>query len=520
MTKKTDVAEKTVSKRLLAERGYQGVMPMWIIVLIVTLLRLVYVYYNQRPLGIEEAQYWSWSTHLAWGYHSKGPMIAWLIHLSTGLNGSGLFGVRFFAPLTYAISTFMVYFAAYRLFDRKIAFYGAMMFLFLPAVSFSSTVISTDPIMIMFWAIALYNFIEARAAGSLRHWVLCGIAIGLGMLAKYTMGVFVLSVLFFIILHEREHLKSKGLYIAFILAFLILLPNLIWNSSHHWVTFSHVSKHNADLSSVGFHLNHLGDFIGSQFGVAGPVVFLMFLLLFVWVAFLLVARKDCRALDAHNGSRSDIALLFWQIAPLFVAICIEAILARAYANWAAPIYIAACIFICALWLKYFKSWLLMTAIVINLLLGLVFYAYELSYQYGIQSVTQLVKVDPFKRNRPWPALGHTILNIRLHNWNANFLFDSRTVLSESLYYGQIPLKQAFVYNPSKAPSLQYDLPTTLSKGQNFVYITQDKGGKNALLSRFAKATLTNVVSMSGAHYQYEFYIYALKGFKGYLVNAQ
>lgn len=477
----------------------RGVMPIWLIIMVVTLLRLAYIWVNQRPLGIEEAQYWSWSTHLTWGYHSKGPLIAWLIHLSTMFNGSSLFGVRFFAPIAYAVTSFMVYFAALRLFNARVAFYAALTFLFMPAVSFSSTVMSTDPLMLMFWSIALYNLIEARETGSMRHWLLCGVAIGLGVLAKYTMGVFVISTLLFIILHERRLLKEKGLYVALVVGFLILLPNLVWNAHHQWVTFSHVSHHNADLSNAGLHFKPFLDFMGSQFAVAGPVIFLMFLLYFVQVR---CVSKD-----------SKIALLFWQIAPLFIAIVIESILSRAYANWAAPVYVAASIFVCALWLHKHQAGLLKIAIILNLILGLLFYGYELSRQYGVTQISSLVKVDPFKRNRPWPSVGRAILSIRVHHWGTKFLFDSRSILSESLYYGQIPLKQAFVFNPDMKPALQYDLSTSLKVGQQYIYIADQKD--SPVLARFDSHQLINVLSMQGRHYHYQFYFYALKGFKGY-----
>ena len=31
----------------------------------------------------DEAEYWAWSRRLDWSYYSRGPLIAWLIRLST-----------------------------------------------------------------------------------------------------------------------------------------------------------------------------------------------------------------------------------------------------------------------------------------------------------------------------------------------------------------------------------------------------------------------------------------------------
>jgi len=45
-------------------------------------------------LGPDEAQYWTWSQFLDWGYYSKPPGIAWEIWLSTQFMGNTELGVR------------------------------------------------------------------------------------------------------------------------------------------------------------------------------------------------------------------------------------------------------------------------------------------------------------------------------------------------------------------------------------------------------------------------------------------
>src|ERR1700749_4229200 len=60
---------------------------------------------RNSPLDLlpDEAQYWSWSRHLAFGYFSKPPVIAWLIRATTELTGSNdEWAVRLGAPLVHA----------------------------------------------------------------------------------------------------------------------------------------------------------------------------------------------------------------------------------------------------------------------------------------------------------------------------------------------------------------------------------------------------------------------------------
>src|SRR5215472_7391862 len=64
--------------------------------------RLAWLAVQPADLSPDEAQYWVWAQHLALGYYSKPPLVAWLIALSTGLAGDNEFAVRLSAPLLHA----------------------------------------------------------------------------------------------------------------------------------------------------------------------------------------------------------------------------------------------------------------------------------------------------------------------------------------------------------------------------------------------------------------------------------
>ena len=50
-----------------------------------TLIRILVLGFSFIDLGPDEAQYWSWSRHLAFGYFTKPPLIAWLIAGTTSV---------------------------------------------------------------------------------------------------------------------------------------------------------------------------------------------------------------------------------------------------------------------------------------------------------------------------------------------------------------------------------------------------------------------------------------------------
>src|SRR5262245_57133802 len=159
----------------------------------ITALRLLWLAVQPADLFPDEAQYWVWSQHLALGYYSKPPLVAWLIALTTGLFGDSEFGVRLSAPLLQAGAAVFVYGIGARLYDRRTGCWSALSYASLPGVSVSAFIISTDAALLLFWAAALYAFVRARDQRGWGWWLAVGLAAGLGLLAKYAMAYWILS---------------------------------------------------------------------------------------------------------------------------------------------------------------------------------------------------------------------------------------------------------------------------------------------------------------------------------------
>ena len=69
------------------------------------LLRLLILQWQVWPINGDEAQYWDWSRHLAWGYYSKPPMVAWVIYVTSAFFGKTALGLRLAATLSYILLT-------------------------------------------------------------------------------------------------------------------------------------------------------------------------------------------------------------------------------------------------------------------------------------------------------------------------------------------------------------------------------------------------------------------------------
>jgi 4-amino-4-deoxy-L-arabinose transferase-like glycosyltransferase len=87
----------------------------------------------------------------------------------------------------------------------------------------------------LLWMGCAYLVVRIIKTGNQKLWMWFGVLAGIGLGNKYSMGVFGFAVVVGLVLtKERKALASKWAWIAGLVAFLMFLPNLIWNIQNHW----------------------------------------------------------------------------------------------------------------------------------------------------------------------------------------------------------------------------------------------------------------------------------------------
>jgi 4-amino-4-deoxy-L-arabinose transferase-like glycosyltransferase len=386
-----------MAERTLSAEDRRQVSLALLAIALLTLIRLVYLAGERFPLYGDEAQYWAWAKEPAFGYYSKPPMLAWVIWATTSLLGDREFGVRLAAPLVHAGTAMLLMALGARLWSAKAGAWAAILWIALPAVSLSSMVISTDLTLLFFWAAALLAYVSARENDRWIDWLAMGLAIGLGLLSKYAMGFFVASLAVHLLWtgELRRRVTAGRLPAALGVAALIYAPNLWWNVTNGWVSYKHTGD-NANLGGPLFHPEKLGDFLGGQFGVFGPIPFVLLLYLIVW---------RWRATVATDNGRLAVSFILPHLLPIMAI----ALLSRAHANWAASIYIMATPFVAA-WLANLGARRLMIAIFALHVAaaGIAYHYRELAPAVGV-ALTR--KTDPYARLIGFDQAGHAVAHI-------------------------------------------------------------------------------------------------------------
>ena len=351
------------------------------------ILRIIAVLSTPLELYADEAQYWRWGQTLEWGYYSKPPMIAWVIHLTTSMFGVHEWAVRLAAPLLHTAAAAFIFLTGRAMLDARAGFFAALLYALMPSVVLSSSVLSTDGVLMPFWCAALFLLWRLRSGDG--HWVtaaLLGAAIGLGMLSKYAMIYFLVGVALTCLADaptRKAVLSARGVA-AGVIAGLIVAPHFAWNAANDFATVNHTVD-NANLGGELFNPENALSWFADQLGMFGPVSFLA----------LLAGLFLFRTRRGEEASRERWLLCF--IVPVLLFILGQAIVSRAHANWTATAYPGAALLV-AIWFSRGAAITLWSSLGVNVLVAAMFMSMTLLPP---ATTTGLGLDNAMKRTRGW-----------------------------------------------------------------------------------------------------------------------
>lgn len=473
------------------------------IVCALTVIRIVFLFTSFINLGPDEAQYWSWSTDLDFGYFSKPPMIAWLIASTTRLFGHSEAVIRLSSPLLHAATSMVIFATAKRFYDDRTALWAAVVYATVPAIAFSSALITTDVPLLFFWSIALLNFHKLLETKATDHAIYTGLAIGAGFMSKYAMIYFPLCAFVFVAITARHRwiFLSKQSAIIIGVAILCVLPNVYWNFQWGFPTFTHTAA-NANWQGDMYNFDKMLEFIGGQLGVFGPVLFILLIIGFVQVI---------RTRASNENLSNDTFLLCFCLPILAVAIT-QSFLSRANANWGVTAYVAGTIFVTAWTLR--QNW---RAILLGSTLFHVAFA---GFLYLLISVPGLIEAtgrsNEFKRVREWDTMGARILEVAASAPYEAVMGDDRLVTAELLYYVRPRQTSIAQWEDDGHITHHFELTIPMTKEQGrAVLLVSKKKDPASILEQFDRTSFLEEVHVeTGVGKSRTLYLFSLQGYKG------
>src|SRR5215831_17727407 len=198
---------------------------------ILALLKIIIPFFLQNPVyepHRDEFLYLAEGHHLAWGFMEVPPLLsvfAWL----TNVFGDSMFWIKFW-PSLFGAATFIITGKIVQRLDGK---NFAIFLLFLPFIFGAYLrlffLFQPNTPEVFFWTMIAYSVIRFVQTQKTKWLYVFGVSVALGMLSKYSVAFFTVSILIGLLLTKHRMIfLNQHFWYASIIGFIIFLPNLIW----------------------------------------------------------------------------------------------------------------------------------------------------------------------------------------------------------------------------------------------------------------------------------------------------
>src|SRR5262249_31797855 len=153
--------------------------------------------------------------------------------------GDTALGIRLI-PLLFNLGTILlVARLTRRFYGDTAALWALLLYAIQPAAFFVGGWGFPEAPLLFFWMLTLsfvWRAVEERRSG---FWLAGGVALGAGMLSKYTAAFLVPSTFLYLLSSKRDRhwLMTPWPYLAGVCSLLIFTPVIYWNWTHEWVSF-------------------------------------------------------------------------------------------------------------------------------------------------------------------------------------------------------------------------------------------------------------------------------------------
>ncbi len=355
--------------------------------------------------------------------------------------GNTVFGIRFFAVVLSSVTGWFIFILARRLYDERTALWCLLMALVIPEMAVGSIIMTIDTPSVFFWALAVLLFWNALQNNKIVVWFCLGLAIGAGFLAKFTNGVQLVCIGFFLLWSKeyRRLLFKPGIFVMCFGFLLASIPIFVWNVQTGWVHVMALHSRSGVTDSFHIRPDQFLRFVGEQFGVISPL-FLIGIIVAA-IASLLKSREDMK-----------LRFLLSQFIPIYCLFGIFALNNHGQPNWTVPALVTGIIFTVVFWRELAARkpawrWVVGISFTITAIITAGLHDTEILHLPP--------RMDPMHRTEGWPDFAAHIQKARAA-YDANVLLGS-DYQSASLMAFYLPDQPDVYLPPAPYGSTQFTL---------------------------------------------------------------
>jgi hypothetical protein len=249
----------------------------WVLLIIFTVIKLLihFLTNTNYELHRDAFLYLALGDHPDFGYMSVPPSIAVFANITRFLFGDSVFSIRLFPALIGAASIVIIGLIVKELGGKTWAvLIAASAFIVSPSFLRSNTLFQPVSFNQFYWLLTGYFIVKLVQTKNPKFWIHLAITWGLAFLNKYSIAFLIIGFIFALSLtSDRRLYKSKHFFLAILIGFIIVLPNLLWQHIHNWPVITHMLQlQRTQLVNVD-----IAGFIVAQFLMNLPGVFIWML---------------------------------------------------------------------------------------------------------------------------------------------------------------------------------------------------------------------------------------------------
>ncbi|MFH1998302.1 MAG: glycosyltransferase family 39 protein [Planctomycetota bacterium] len=209
------------------------------------------VFNNGYGFHHDEMYFVACGERFAFGYVDQPPLVPWIAVLSRNLFDGSLRGMRLLPALFHAATILLTGLLARRLGGGRFAQrVSCIAVLIAPVYLRTGNLLCIPGFEPFYWVLCSYLIVRLIQEERPRLWLFAGLVAGVGLMTKHTMLFYLGGLgLGLLMTSLRKQLKSPWLWAGAGVAFLVLLPNLIWQMQNDWVTLKWLSGLNKNVMS-------------------------------------------------------------------------------------------------------------------------------------------------------------------------------------------------------------------------------------------------------------------------------
>jgi len=210
---------------------------LYLVALYFALFFIIRIYLG-GSLERDEAEQMFLYNNLSLGYGTQPPLYTWVQQLFFYIFGSNLIALALLKNILLFSAYFFIYKSTYILTKNKTISIIAIasMFLIPPCAWECQRDLTHTVIALTTSSITLYYILYLREKNKLfvKNFIILGILTALMMLSKYNLIIFIIALIIASLFDNKlkKFILSKYIFITILVAFLTLLPHLIWLKQH------------------------------------------------------------------------------------------------------------------------------------------------------------------------------------------------------------------------------------------------------------------------------------------------